>query len=135
MKSKSTAVVLAILLGGLGIHHFYLGNTTKGICYLIPWILFCWTVAIPVILWIIETVEGIILAGKRQEEFDVEYNLNSYKNPPTFTNYDQTNFNTTASKDQQESQTEQLLDLKKLYDAGVLTEEEFNKQKAKILNL
>lgn len=32
------------------------------------------------------------------------------------------------------SQTEQLLDLKKLYDAGVLTEEEFNNQKNKILN-
>ena len=32
------------------------------------------------------------------------------------------------------SQTEPLLDLKKLYDADILTEEEFNEQKNKILN-
>ncbi|WP_196040237.1 NINE protein, partial [Bacteroides nordii] len=34
MKSKSTAVLFAIILGGLGIHHFYLGDTKKGLCYL-----------------------------------------------------------------------------------------------------
>lgn len=34
----------------------------------------------------------------------------------------------------EKSKTDQLFDLKKLYDAGVLTEEEFNKQKNKILN-
>ena len=32
-----------------------------------------------------------------------------------------------------QSTTEQLLELKKLYDAGVLTNEEFNEQKNKIL--
>ena len=30
-KSKMTAGILAILIGGLGIHAFYLGNTKKGI--------------------------------------------------------------------------------------------------------
>lgn len=64
MKSKSTAVLFAIILGGLGIHHFYLGDTKKGLCYLIPWVLFCWTLAIPIILWIIETIEGISLVCK-----------------------------------------------------------------------
>ena len=86
------------------------------------------------ILCIISIIEGIVLACKSQEDFDAEYNLNSYRNPTTLTNYAQTNSNTTASKDTQKSKTDQLLDLKKLYDAGVLTEEEFNKQKSKILN-
>ena len=134
MKSKSTAVLLAILLGGLGVHHFYLNNTKKGLLYLIPWLLFFWTVFIPFILWIIETIEGIILANKSQEDFDIEYNLNSYRNPTSYTNYAQTNSNNTTSKETQKSKTKQLLDLKKLYDAEILTEEEFNKQKSKILN-
>ena len=131
MKSKSTAVLLAVLLGGLGIHHFYLGNTKAGLFYLIPWILFFWTVLIPVILWIIETVEGIILAGKSQEDFDIEYNQNLYKNrstPSVNTSYG------SSVQEPQKSKTDQLMDLKKLYDAGILTEEEFNKQKSKILN-
>lgn len=131
MKSKSTAAVLAIVFGEWGIHHFYLGNTTKGLCYLIVWTLLCWTFAIPVILCIISIIEGIVLACKSQEDFDAEYNLSSYRNSSTFTNYAQANSNTTTSKGTQKSKTDQLLDLKKLYDAGVLTEEEFNKQKVK----
>lgn len=34
VKSKITAGILAILLGGLGIHKFYLGKTGMGILYL-----------------------------------------------------------------------------------------------------
>lgn len=51
-KSKATAGILAILLGGIGVHHFYLGNMIRGFLYL----LFCWT-GIPFILGI---VEGLI---------------------------------------------------------------------------
>jgi TM2 domain-containing membrane protein YozV len=38
-KSPTTAVLLALFLGGLGSHKFYLGKTVAGILYL----LFCWT--------------------------------------------------------------------------------------------
>ena len=34
-KSRVTAAVLAFLLGGLGIHRFYLGQTMKAILYLV----------------------------------------------------------------------------------------------------
>jgi len=39
MKNKLTATVLALFLGGIGFHHFYLGQTKRGLIYLI----FCWT--------------------------------------------------------------------------------------------
>lgn len=60
-KNKTTAAILAILLGGLGVHHFYLGHTGKGILY----ILFCWTY-IPSIVGLIE---GIIYLTQSDEEF------------------------------------------------------------------
>ena len=39
VKSKITAGVLGILLGGLGVHKFYMGKIGMGIIYLV----FCWT--------------------------------------------------------------------------------------------
>lgn len=59
VKSKVTAGILAILLGGLGIHKFYLGKIFQGILY----ILFCWTY-IPAIIGVIE---GIIYLTKSDE--------------------------------------------------------------------
>ncbi len=44
-KEKPTATLLALLLGGLGIHRFYLGRPLSGLLYL----LFCWTF-IPLLL-------------------------------------------------------------------------------------
>jgi TM2 domain-containing membrane protein YozV len=52
-KNKVTAGLFALLLGGLGIHKFYLGQVGSGIVYL----LFCWTL----IPGIIAFIEGIIL--------------------------------------------------------------------------
>jgi TM2 domain-containing membrane protein YozV len=66
MKSKVVAGILGILLGGFGIHHFYLGNIGKGIIYL----LFCWT-GIP---GIIGLIEGILYLIKTDEEFNRLYN-------------------------------------------------------------
>lgn len=48
-KSPTTALLLDLFLGGIGIHRFYLGETGAGILYL----LFCWT-AIPGIIAFIE---------------------------------------------------------------------------------
>ena len=51
-KSRVTAGILGILLGGIGVHKFYLNKFGMGILYLV----FCWT-AIPAIIGL---VEGII---------------------------------------------------------------------------
>lgn len=48
-KDKTVAVLLAVFLGGLGAHKFYLGQTTAGILYLI----FFWTY-IPAVLGLID---------------------------------------------------------------------------------
>ena len=60
-KNRTTAGVLALLLGGLGIHQFYLGHTTKGIIYLV----LCCTY----IPGIIGFIEGIMLLMQKDEEF------------------------------------------------------------------
>ncbi|RBI63123.1 hypothetical protein DMJ13_00780 [halophilic archaeon] len=64
-KDQNTAGILAILLGGIGVHKFYLGETWKGILYL----LFCWTF-IPAI---VALVEGILYLTKSEEEFQRKY--------------------------------------------------------------
>lgn len=48
-KSAAIAVLLALFLGGLGAHKFYLGQTGLGVLYL----LFCWT-TIPAWIALIE---------------------------------------------------------------------------------
>ena len=66
MKNKVAAGVLAILLGGLGVHKFYLGKLGQGILYLI----FSWT-GIPSIIGLIE---GILYLVQTDEEFNAKYN-------------------------------------------------------------
>ena len=65
-KSKVVAGLLAIFLGGIGIHKFYLGKVGWGIIYLF----FSWT-GIPVILGLIE---GIIYLTMTDTSFNAKYN-------------------------------------------------------------
>lgn len=66
MKRQSTAFWLAILLGSLGSHRFYLGQPRIGMVYL----LFCWTL-IPTV---VSVFEGIVLVTMPQQEFNMRYN-------------------------------------------------------------
>ena len=59
------AGILAILLGGLGVHKFYQGNTRNGVLYLC----FFWT-AIPSLLGLIE---GILILIADEEEYQRKY--------------------------------------------------------------
>lgn len=60
-KSKVTAGVLALLLGGIGIHKFYTGAWGWGIVYIV----LCWTY-IPAL---VALVEGIRYLTLNQPEF------------------------------------------------------------------
>jgi TM2 domain-containing membrane protein YozV len=64
-KSKTTAGILALLIGGLGVHKFYLGQAGMGILYL----LFCWT-GIPLLVGLIE---GIVYLTMDEEKFAEKY--------------------------------------------------------------
>jgi TM2 domain-containing membrane protein YozV len=70
-KSKVAAGILAILLGGIGVHKFYLGYTGIGVLYLC----FFWT-GVPAILGIIE---GIIYLTKTDDQFYDTYVKNQKK--------------------------------------------------------
>lgn len=63
VKSKIAAGIIAILLGGLGIHKFYMGKVGMGILYL----LFCWT-GIPAFIGFIE---GIVYLCSNDHNFQV----------------------------------------------------------------
>ncbi len=65
-KSKIVAAILALVLGGLGIHKFYLGQNGWGIIYL----LFFWTF-IPAI---VAFVEFILLLLMNDDRFDEKFN-------------------------------------------------------------
>jgi len=64
-KDKTVAAILALLLGGFGVHRFYLGDW-RGIFYL----LFIWTF----IPHIVGVVEGILFLLWDEEKFDKKYN-------------------------------------------------------------
>lgn len=71
MKDKTTAGILAILLGGLGIHKFYLGYKTEGIIMLLVTIL---TAGIAgVVMEIIGIVEGITYLTMPEEQWQSTY--------------------------------------------------------------
>ena len=64
-KSQATAGILALLLGGIGVHRMYLGEWGMGILYL----LFFWTM-IPSFA---AFIEGIVLLTMREERFVAKY--------------------------------------------------------------
>jgi len=66
MKSKLSATLLAFFLGGLGIHHFYLGQTKRGIFYL----LFCWTF-IPALFALFDFFVFLTMST---DKFNLKYN-------------------------------------------------------------
>lgn len=65
-KNKTTAGVLALLFGGIGVHKFYMGKPVLGILYL----LFCWTF-IPAI---IAFIEGLMYLFEDEAKFQARLN-------------------------------------------------------------
>jgi TM2 domain-containing membrane protein YozV len=51
-KSRLTYILLALFLGGLGVHNFYAGYSGKGITQLLLTLFLFWTVVVPIGVWI-----------------------------------------------------------------------------------
>jgi TM2 domain-containing membrane protein YozV len=134
MKDKTTAGVLALLLGGFGAHKFYLGQTGTGVAYL----LFCWTL----IPGIIAIIEGISYLTMSQGIFDARYNgmMLPAPFPPSMLPAPQPqNIVVNVAPPSGSGHAvghdlaTQLKALHELKVAGVLTDEEFAAQKKKLL--
>lgn len=166
MKDKTTAALLALLLGPIGAHKFYLGRTGLGVIYLVLSLTFVLTF-IPAIAGFIDF---IVLALMDKDEFNRRYNGSHMLPPPLVVNmlppagyggypppygapgygapsYGQPSFPPPmqppmqppmhmgpppAGRNVDQLKTE-LEKLNELRIAGLLTEEEFTQQKARLL--
>lgn len=73
-KSKTTAGILAILLGGFGAHYFYIGKVGAGFVYML--LIFGITIitcGIGAILSVLPLIQGILMLTMSDEEFDRKY--------------------------------------------------------------
>ncbi|MBR2237439.1 MAG: NINE protein [Prevotella sp.] len=150
MKTKSVALLLTFFLGCFGVHWFYLGKSTKGAIYLCIGAvgLFLW---IPLLITgILSLIDFIVIAFTSEERFNEEFNYDYtqsskyqqqqfYQNPQPQQQQPQNaqfpdQSQKTAQKDDFAQKADRLKDLKSLLDAGVLTQDEFDAEKKKVLN-
>ncbi len=67
-KDRTTAGILGILLGGLGIHQFYLGSVGTGVIQIVLTFVTCGLGAL------LGLVEGIMILVMADEDFNKRYN-------------------------------------------------------------
>ena len=127
MKSRTTAALLAIFLGGFGAHKFYLNQGGSGIVYL----LFCWT-TIPFFIGI---VQGINFLTMTDQVFNATYNavFNPYghaqNNQAVTVNLGKDSGNASNSN----SVTDELKKLHELKICGAISPEEYELKKKQLL--
>jgi len=63
MRRRTIAIMLALFLGGIGAHKFYLNKPGQGMMY----VLFCWTF-IPSLIAFLEVLVYLTMTDKRFEE-------------------------------------------------------------------
>ena len=73
-REQLTAGILAILLGGLGVHKFYLGNTAAGLVMLLVSVVTfpCYFGGL-IVMSVIGVVEGVMYLTKSRREFHRDY--------------------------------------------------------------
>lgn len=157
MKSKGVAYVLLIFLGWLGIHKFYVGKVGMGVVYILLLVsgFLLW---IPWILLVIGLLIDLFILGSQVDTCNLAQSNRNLLNQTAMlaqgtanlsarvaANQSQPNAMTMQNRaigvstpppapNQSNNQVEQLRKLKSLLDAGILTQEEFEAEKQKILN-
>jgi TM2 domain-containing membrane protein YozV len=125
-KDKTTAGILGILLGGLGIHRMYLGFVGIGLLQLV---LTIFTFGIAGLWGFIEGIlilvqddwtdsEGRLLRGNEKGQQAYYEDISSGLKPPIAGN---------------ENKFQQLKELNELKEQGIITQQEFDREKRKLL--
>ena len=128
MKNKTTAGILALLLGGLGVHKFYLGRFVQGLLYFI----FCWTF----IPSLIALIEGIWYLTMSDADFNARFNPAYVLAAPQAQNIVvnvANHANSAPAAAVAVDVADRLRSLLDLRNAGALTEDEFQSQKQRVL--
>ena len=73
MENKTVAALLAIFLGALGLHKFYLGRIGWGVTYLLVSLIGSFLIVPPFVAFI-AFIEGIVLLDMDPRSFDSQYN-------------------------------------------------------------
>lgn len=121
-KSKSTALIIALFIGGFGVHRFYLNQPVLGILYL----LFSWTF-IPLVISIIDIFAFIFMSEKT---FNRKYNSHveeKVKDAPS-------NEPNHKDKNEESDEVKKIEKLHNLMEKGIISEEEFQKKKEELLS-
>lgn len=128
MKDKTTAALLAFLLGGIGGHRFYLGQAGAGLLYL----LFSWTL-VPLFISFFECILLLLMDDK---SFNLKYNVlylgsgNQVKQTQNIV----VNVPPTSQNREKADIVSQLERLHQLRVNGAISEHEYQNQKSKLLS-
>jgi len=80
-KSRGVAGLLALFLGSLGVHYFYIDKSTAGVLFLLATLLTCG--ALGVVTGIVSIIQGVLFFTSTQEEFERKW-VNTPNNIPLF---------------------------------------------------
>lgn len=74
MKSRTTAILLCLFLGWLGIHNFYLNRNARGLIQLMILLFFSWLIIpfLALVVWVF--IEFIVLITTDDSDFNKEFN-------------------------------------------------------------
>ena len=140
MKNKIVAAMLALFLGSIGGHKFYLGQNGQGILYL----LLCWTF-IPAMIAFFEFIYLLVIS---EEEFNRKFNQPAMAHHPQqrlpgqgggqmaqniTVNIPDGGERNRGRSGSSQSLTQELKALSELRTSGALTDQEFKAQKRKLL--
>jgi TM2 domain-containing membrane protein YozV len=120
MKDRSIAIILCFFMGFFGIHKFYLGKITDGVIYLLFGV-----TGIPAIFAFFDFF-GLCFMSDR--EFQARFNDSYPRVIEPVSSYPIA----TQPRSIKDS-TEALYDLKKLYEDEVITAEEYEMKRRKVL--
>ena len=80
-KSRGVAGLLALFLGGLGLHYFYMNKTNAGVVFLLITLLSCGVFGI--VTQIIAIIQAVLFFTSTQQEFEQKW-VYSPSNIPLF---------------------------------------------------